>query len=264
MSTVWVIDAVNWMHTVFYRSPSPDDSHKPLDAQLMRFRRLLDVICGHWQARQVFVAFDGDQACAARRCIWPNYRIGDANSLAEEALDMLQLRFTVDREPLPHSAITPLIAPGVESRDWLRWVVDTTDDRVVCVSNSDQCRQLLQASRVVMLRTLREGEEPPGERAVWETANDFERRASISPRMWCDWRILTGWHGYGGCKGIGDRSAARMLTKHGDLRGIYQALSVTQAACTAKQSVALSEYRPRIDEMRRLVTLANPKNCDDA
>ena len=67
-----------------------------------------------------------------------------------------------------------------------------------------------------------------------------------------------------GAKGIGPKAAETLLATFGSLDGVYHALDACDAALKPSWVASLDELRPRLEQVRKLVTMRTDVPLDVA
>ena len=198
---------------------------------------------------QVVVAFDDDQSF--RRKIFPAYKI-DRAAKEQGLRDALELSRAEAGRGYPVSR-----EHGFEADDILATVAAeccASGQRCVIASPDKDLRQCLVDGQVSILKTWKGS--GPRFAPEWITALSLESQLGIGPDQWIDYQCLAGDSGDGiaGAKGIGDKTARKILFEAGSLTKLLDNRWASPSL-TEKQWIAIEELKKRLPIVRQLVTL---------
>lgn len=182
-----------------------------------------------------------------RRTLFPDYRTGRPRGTEEEVANF-DAQVDQVMQVLDHLGIAHPMVSGYEADD----VLGTLATRAAAgglpatiVSGDRDLLQLVRPGVEVFMPKGQDGE-------TW-TAALVEERWGVRAHQFTDLKALIGDTSdhIPGVPGIGPRTAAALLTQHGDIDALYGAL----AGLPARQAALLSEHRERVQLNRKLVTI---------
>jgi 5'-3' exonuclease len=139
----------------------------------------------------------------------------------EETPDPLAVQVPVIREALELLGVAVVGAAQYEADDVIGTLTEQWAGPVDIVTGDRDLFQLVEAARPVRVLYTARG---VGRHEVID-ASEVRRRYSVEPEQYADFAALRGdaSDGLPGVKGIGDKSAASLLSAHGDLAGVRAA-----------------------------------------
>lgn len=149
-------------------------------------------------------------------------------------------------------------ADGWESDDCMasvaRMAVEQGDKCVLMTQDKD-LRQVLLPGQVTTQRRMRDDQGRPD--WGWFTCQDAEADWHVRRDQFVDYQVLVGDSGDNipHPKGIGPKSAVRLLEKFGNMAGIWQAVDSKAIGLKETEIRSLTEFRPLEPTVRKLVTL---------
>ena len=228
MARLMLLDTAALYFRAFYGVPdtvrSPDG--RPVNA----VRGLLDIIArlvAHYRPTDLVACWDDDWRPAWRVDLIPSYK---AHRVAEEVeagpdvevvSDPLEAQVPVIRETLSVLGIAVAGAPEHEADDVIGTLATTASMPVDVVTGDRDLFQLVDDARQVRVIYTARG------MANLEVVTDgtVVARYGIRPDQYADFAALRGdpSDGLPGVAGVGEKTAAALLTAHGDLAGVVAA-----------------------------------------
>jgi DNA polymerase-1 len=208
------VDGHNLLHRAAFGFPARITSRSGRDITLVfGFFALIRAAARNLDTPpEIIVVFDGHDGAADRRALLPHYKppvTGDDEVFADlprihDGLDLLGIHWIKDNQCEADDVIASLIAAH-PAREHL-------------IMSTDKGFYQLLSHRVSVLNTQRRADRRrthPAE--VWE-------KHGVLPHQWCDYRALTGdkSDNIPGIHGIGDKTAARLLTDHAHLEDLHK------------------------------------------
>jgi DNA polymerase-1 len=176
-----------------------------------------------------------------RKQIDPQYKANRAPRPADLIVQEQRILQLVEQAGVPIFA-----EPGVEADDVIATMASQLQDRdfdVVIVSRDKDLRQLIGPS--VRLYDVQGNKEIDAQRMLAD--------CGYAPAQAVDIQTLTGdsTDNVRGIPGVGEKTAARLISTYGSIEGIYQHLD----ELTPKLRQNLQEFKSQLDQTRQLVTL---------
>jgi 5'-3' exonuclease len=251
----------------------PDSVKAPDGTPVNAVRGLLDMIArlvtDHRPARLV-ACWDDDWRPAFRVEAIPSYKahrvavpaVGGGVD-AEEVPDLLAPQVPVIAEVLAAFGIARVGAPGFEADDVIGTLVARERARPaaqrspvdVITGDRDLFQLVDDDARVRVLYTQRGIKDLE----VVDTARLRERYAVASGQAYADMAVLRGdpSDGLPGVPGIGEKTAAALVARYGDLAGVLAARDASDSALTATQRRRLIEAADYLTVAPRVVRVAS-------
>lgn len=236
------IDATNWGHVLYHALRG----NGVVDA----FNARIDAIQRTWDVSRLICAFDRR---SFRHDLFDGYKSGRNHD--DAIADVLR---ELEKSCKSRSGVLTIAENEFEADDVLatvaRLAVESQTKCVLATPDKD-VRQCLRAGKVTILKgwKLNRGVIEP----EWLTAERLRISTGITASQWIDYQCLVGdsSDGIEGCPGIGHKTAVALLQKHGTL----DAILADVWSCTVRQGQrnALSTFKSRVDQVRRLVTLVD-------
>ena len=238
---VLVVDVANHLHA---------DFHAAGDHAGRAFERRMEAIYKHIHPARVACAFESTEP-TFRHQLEAGYKAN--RDKPDPALVRL---FDEIQDFCLFNEWDILESPGFEADDIIATVtrIATEADHQVVISSRDKdCRQLLRAGLVSILRSAKVDDGKL--QCEWLTEQILAEKEGLTPAQWLDYQCLVGdaTDCITGAKGIGDKTAKKILQEAGSLEQAYAnpwGLSITQ-----RLQDNLLEFRKRLDLVRQLVTL---------
>lgn len=243
MTNILLIDLNSIAHPLFHVSASDPNPNATSIKTVERVRALA--------SGQPHVAVCCDSGRSFRRDISPDYK---ANRPPTDAT--LQHQITLAMETLADDGFPVWAVKGFEADDLIATAVthalalkDTEEsaDSVIIASADKDLLQLI--SDRVQVKSLRDG-SLLDEDAVFA-------KFGVKPHQVRDYLALVGdaSDNVKGANGIGEKTAAALLSAFGNLDDMYAALDKGDAAMKPGTVKALTEFRPRMEMTRSLIAL---------
>lgn len=213
-SALVLVDAHNFLHRYFHGMPPIYYQGRNV-AAVRGLRDLIVRIQREVQPAMLFAVFDGGGAQGGRRQIMPSYKAGRPETPAELAgqIEMAYLH-------LPRFGAATVRVPDFEADDVIATLAGPAFARgtpVQVVSGDKDLRALVRDDAPGVVVQDRRGGE-------WLTIREAQvvERFGVPPRQLLDFLALAGdgSDGVPGVKGIGPKTAARLLQRHGSLAAI--------------------------------------------
>ncbi len=223
-----LLDSASLYFRAFYGVPqtltAPDGT--PVNAvrgMLDFLTRLLDDV----RPAALAACWDDDWRPQWRVDLIPSYKAHrvveevPAGTDVEETPDPLAVQVPVIREALELLGVAVVGAAQYEADDVIGTLTQDWVGPVDIVTGDRDLFQLVEAARPVRVLYTARG---VGRHEVIDAA-EVRRRYSVEPEQYADFAALRGdaSDGLPGVKGIGDKSAASLLSAHGDLAGVRAA-----------------------------------------
>lgn len=240
----------------------PDSVRSPSGVPTNAVRGLLDMlarlITGQRPA-MVVPCWDDDWRPDFRVALLPSYKAhrvatgeeSAAAGAAEDVPDPLAVQVPVIRALLAAFGLPPVGAPGFEADDVIASYADQSRMPVDIVSGDRDLFQLVRANPPVRVFY------PAGGMSKLAVVDPAYVRAKygVSPQQYADFAALRGdaSDGLPGVKGVGEKTAARLLADFVDLDGVLAAAADPDATLTARVRAALLDSADYLDRARKVV-----------
>jgi 5'-3' exonuclease len=243
-ATVILVDLSSILHREFAIHQQDGDVNATAHNVVDKIRRIA--------AGQPHVAVCCDSGRSFRKDISPSYK---AQRKERDPSLYHQQRIVVEK--LTADGFPMWSAPGFEADDLLATATKLALEREDCevllvTSDKDLCQ--LVAPRVQIKRA---------DTGIILDEDGVAAKFGVRPDQMRDWLCLVGdkSDNITGAKGIGDKTASKMLARFGSLRDLYE--DFDRATATEKRALgftpalvdSLTEFAGRLDEVRQLVTL---------
>ncbi len=199
-----------------------------------------------FEPTHVVVPFDPPEP-PFRRALYPDYRTGRPRGTAEEVANF-DAQVAQVLHVLDHLGVAHPMPTGYEADDAIGTLASRAAAHGIPTTIVSGDRDLLQLVGPQVELFMPKGQE--GE--TWTPAM-IEERWGVQPHQFTDLKALIGdtSDNIPGVPGIGPRTAASLLARHGDLDTLYGALP----CLPPRQAAVLEEHRERVWLNRRLVTI---------
>jgi DNA polymerase I len=250
--TLVLLDGHSLAYRAFYALP---DTLRTQTGQLTNavygFTSMLIKLIAEQRPDGIVVCFDKGRD-VERTEAFPDYK-----ATRTETPDEFREQLSLLREVLEVLEIPVIEVAGVEADDVIATLADRAvgeGHRVLVVTGDRDAMQLV-TDDVTVLYTLR---------GITETAEmtpeAVEERYGVPPDRYADYAALRGdtSDNLPGVPGVGDKTAARLVTEYGDLEGIYDHLEDIGGK---KLPENLSEHRDQVFLNRKLMRLRRDIDC---
>jgi len=214
------------------------------------FTSMLTKVIADEQPDYIAVAFDAPGGSTYRYDLDPEYK---ANR--KETPDLFRSQLPLIHEVLRALEITQLEIPGVEADDVIATLTTQAAEQgidVVIVTGDRDSYQLVRDPHVKVLYNKR----GVSEYALYDEAGIAERCLGVTSAQYLDYASLRGdtSDNLPGVPGIGEKTAAKLITTYGNLEGIFEHLD----ELSPKQRTNLAEAKERVFKNREMSRLT----CD--
>jgi DNA polymerase-1 len=211
------------------------------------FTSMLTKVLADEQPDYITVAFDAPGGSTYRYDLDPDYK---ANR--KETPDLFRSQLPLIHEVLEALEITQLEIPGVEADDVIATLATSAAESaidVVIVTGDRDSYQLVRDPHIKVLYNKR----GVSDYALYDEAGIAERCLGVTPAQYLDYASLRGdtSDNLPGIPGIGEKTAAKLITTYGSLEGLYEHLE----DLSAKQRDNLAEGRDRVFKNREMSRL---------
>ncbi len=219
------------------------------------FTSMLTKVMADEQPDYIAVAFDAPGGSTYRYELDPEYKAG-----RKETPDLFRSQLPLIHEVLEALEITQLEIGGVEADD----VIATLATRaaaegidVVIVTGDRDSYQLVLDPHVKVLYNKR----GVSDYALYDEAGIAERCLGVTPAQYLDYASLRGdtSDNLPGVPGIGEKTAAKLITTYGGLEGVYDHLD----ELPPKQRTNLAEAKERVFKNREMSRLHREVDLGD-
>jgi DNA polymerase-1 len=212
------------------------------------FTSMLTKVLADEQPDYIAVAFDAPGGSTYRYDLDPEYK---ANR--KETPDLFRSQLPLIHEVLEALEITQLEIPGVEADDVIATLTVQAADEgidVVIVTGDRDSYQLVSDPHVKVLYNKR----GVSEYALYDEAGIAERCLGVTPAQYLDYASLRGdtSDNLPGVPGIGEKTAAKLITTYGNLEGIFDHLD----ELPPKQRTNLADAKDRVFKNREMSRLS--------
>jgi 5'-3' exonuclease len=223
------VDYSSLLYRAFHSLPSS----VPMQG-VLGFLNMLGRLVTDRRPRRLAVAVDEDWRPAFRVAALPEYKAHRVAATEDEA-DPIAPQEACGREVLTALGIAVIGAPGFEAEDAIATLVARTHGPVEIVSGDRDLFALVRDPDVKVLYPVR----GVSDMVVVDEA-EITRRYGIPGRAYLDFAILRGdpSDGLPGVAGIGEKTAARLVSEHGSLDAILAAAPRLPPALRARLAAA--------------------------
>lgn len=223
-----LLDAASMYFRAFYGVP--DSMVAPDGTPVNAVRGFLDYIARLVEDRaptHLVAAMDADWRPAWRVAALPSYkahRVAD-DGVAEEVPDLLTPQVPIIEAALDALGLCRIGVPGCEADDVIGTLAVTATMPVEIVTGDRDLFQLVDDERAVSVVYIAKG---VGNREIIDEAA-VSSRYQIPGRAYADFATLRGdpSDGLPGVPGVGDKTAAALISRFGDLDGVIAAAEVS-------------------------------------
>ncbi len=195
----------------------------------------------------IAVAFDAPGGSTYRYDLDPDYKAG-----RKETPDLFRSQLPLIHEVLDALEITQLEIGGVEADDVIATLTVRAAEQgidVVIVTGDRDSYQLVKDPHVKVLYNKR----GVSDYALYDEAGIAERCLGVTPAQYLDYASLRGdtSDNLPGVPGIGEKTAAKLITTYGNLEGVFEHLD----ELPPKQRANLAEAKDRVFKNREMSRL---------
>src|SRR6478672_3363559 len=211
------------------------------------FTSMLTKVIADEQPDYIAVAFDAPGGSTFRYDLDPEYK-----ATRKETPDLFRSQLPLIREVLGALEITQLEISGVEADDVIATLATQAAAEgidVVVVTGDRDSYQLVLDPHIKVLYNKR----GVSDYALYDEAGIAERCLGVTPAQYLDYASLRGdtSDNLPGVPGIGEKTAAKLITAYGGLEGVYDHLD----ELPPKQRVNLAEAKDRVFKNREMSRL---------
>jgi DNA polymerase-1 len=217
------------------------------------FTSMLAKVVADEQPDALAVAFDAPGGSTERYALDPEYKAGRS-----AAPDLFRAQLPLIDGVLDALEITRLSVSGVEADDVIATLATMAADNgvdVVIVTGDRDSFQLVRDPHIKVLYNKR----GVSDYAKYDEAGIVERTGGVTPLQYVDYAALRGdsSDNLPGVPGIGEKTAAKLITAYNDLEGIFEHLD----ALPPKQRENLGAARERVFKNRTMSRLHLDVDC---
>jgi len=218
------------------------------------FTSMLTKVMTDEKPDHIAVAFDAPGGSTFRNDLDPEYKAG-----RREMPDLFRGQLPLIHEVLDVLEIKQLEIPGVEADDVIATLATNAADAgidVVIVTGDRDSYQLVKDPHVKVLYNKR----GVSDYALYDEAGIAERCLGVTPAQYLDYASLRGdtSDNLPGVPGIGEKTAAKLITTYGGLEGIYDHLD----DLPPKQRTNLADAKERVFKNREMSRLNREVDLD--
>ena len=211
------------------------------------FTSMLAKVMADERPDYIAVAFDAPGGSTYRYELDPDYKAG-----RKETPDLFRSQLPLIHEVLDALEITQLEIPGVEADDVIATLTTKAAAEgvdVIIVTGDRDSYQLVRDPHVKVLYNKR----GVSDYALYDEEGIAERCLGVTPAQYLDYASLRGdtSDNLPGVPGIGEKTAAKLITTYGDLEGVYAHLD----ELSPKQRDNLADAKDRVFKNREMSRL---------
>ena len=217
------------------------------------FTSMLTKVLGDEKPDYIAVAFDAPGGSTYRYELDADYKAG-----RKETPDLFASQLPLIHEVLETLEITQLEVQGVEADDVIATLATRAAEAgidAVLVTGDRDSFQLVRDPHIKVLYNRR----GVSDYALYDEAGIAERYLGVTPAQYTDYAALRGdtSDNLPGVPGIGEKTAAKLITTYHDLEGIFEHLD----DLPPRQKTNLGEFRDRVFKNRDMSRLALDVDC---
>jgi 5'-3' exonuclease len=264
-----LLDSASLYFRAFYGVPDQrtDTSEPPTNA-LRGFLDMVATLVGAHRPTHLVACWDDDWRPQWRVDLVPTYkthRLTDGSDNAEESPDDLTPQVPLIRDALRAVGIPRLGAPGFEADDVIGTLVERHRGRMpvdVVTGDRDLLQLVDDAGPVRVLYTGRGGVREPD---VMTQETLAAKYGVGTGDAYADMSVLRGdtSDGLPGVKGIGDKTAAQLVTTYGSLAGLREAVDSGDPEIKGARRANLEAAAEYLDVAPRVVRVARDAPVED-
>src|SRR4029077_6425313 len=255
MPKLLLLDGLSLAYRAFYALPT-DLATKggTVTNAVDGFPSMLTKVVAEEQPDLIAVAFDAPGGSTFRNDLDSEYKAG-----RKETPDLFRSQIPLIHEVLEALEISQLEITGVEADDVIATLATQAAAEgidVVIVTGDRDSYQLVRDPHVKVLYNKR----GVSDYALYDEAGIAERCLGVTPAQYLDYASLRGdtSDNLPGVPGIGEKTAAKLITAYGGLEGIYDHLD----ELPPKQRVNLTEAKERVLKNREMSRLNREVDLD--
>src|SRR3954453_1084929 len=248
MAKLLLLDGHSLAYRAFYALPADlATKNGTVTNAVYGFTSMLTKVLADEKPDYIGVAFDAPGGSTYRFDLDPDYKAG-----RKETPDLFRSQLPLIHEVLDTLEITQLEIPGVEADDVIATLTVQAADAgidVVIVTGDRDSFQLVADPHIKVLYNKR----GVSDYALYDEAGIAERCLGVTPAQYLDYASLRGdtSDNLPGVPGIGEKTAAKLITTYGNLEGIFEHLD----DLPPKQKQNLGEARERVFLNRQMSVL---------
>ncbi len=252
--TLLLLDGNSLAYRAFYALPTDlVTSTGTITNAVYGFTSMLAKVLADHQPDLVAVAFDAPGGSTERFALDPDYKAGRV-----ETPDIFRAQWPLIREVLDTLEIPQLEIPAVEADDVIATLATQAAALgidVIVVTGDRDSYQLVADPHIRVLYNKR----GVSDYAFYDEAGIFER-TGVTPEQYPNYAALRGDNSDNlpGVPGIGEKTAAKLISAYGNLEGIFEHLD----ELPPKQRQNLGEYRERVFLNRQMSILRRDVQLD--
>jgi DNA polymerase-1 len=249
MAKLLLLDGHSLAYRAFYALPADlATKNGTVTNAVYGFTSMLTKVIADEKPDYLAVAFDAPGGSTYRYELDADYKAG-----RKETPDLFRSQLPLIHEVLDVLEIKQLEIPGVEADDVIATLTVQAADQgidVIIVTGDRDSYQLVRDPHIKVLYNKR----GVSDYALYDEAGIAERCLGVTPAQYLDYASLRGdtSDNLPGVPGIGEKTAAKLITTYGNLEGIFEHLD----ELPPKQKTNLAEAQDRVlknREMSRLV-----------
>jgi len=248
-----LLDGHSLAYRAFYALPA--DLSTPsgtITNAVFGFTSMLTKVLADEKPDYIGVAFDAPGG-TFRDAMDANYKAG-----RKETPEVFSSQLPLIREVLDALEMPVVQVPGVEADDVIATLATRASDAgidVVVVTGDRDTFQLVRDPHLKVLYNKR----GVSDYALYDEAGIIERTGGVTPEQYPEYAALRGDNSDNlpGVPGIGEKTAAKLITTYGNLEGIYEHLE----ELPPKQRQNLTEMRDRVFLNREMSVLLRDVDC---
>jgi DNA polymerase-1 len=254
LSTLLLLDGHSLAYRAFFALPTDlVTSSGTVTNAVYGFTSMLAKVMGDIKPDSIAVAFDAPGGSTERYELDPEYKAG-----RQETPDLFKAQWPLIHEVLDTLQIPQLEIRGVEADDVIATLAVAAADAgldVVIVTGDRDSFQLVRDPHIRVLYNKR----GVSDYALYDEAGIIERTGGVTPAQYPDYAALRGdsSDNLPGVPGIGEKTAAKLITTYNDLEGIFENLD----ALPPKQRENLGAARDRVFKNRTMTVLRRDVDC---
>ena len=246
MSKILLLDGNSLTYRAFFALPTDmATAGGQVTNAVFGFTSMLINLVKDHQPDSIVAAFDRPERTFRHDAV-PTYK-----GNRDEAPDILRQQMGLVREVVDALGVVSLDLAGFEADDIIATLVERAKERgddVVIVTGDRDTYQLVEDPHIKVLYNRR----GVSDYAFYDEAGIYER-TGVTPALYPQYAALRGdpSDNLPGVPGVGEKTAAKLITNYGGIDGIYEHLD----AQTPKLRASLAEHEDRVRENARVMVL---------